>query len=109
MLVLNFGVSSLPADILFEYPIKVPSVNWIITSDGVFGLIPFGFPLGTQYKFAICFPCMSFVTAFALLSPILISLSADSSLSSNIQRSSKLTELPSPVKTPVDADPFTQE
>ena len=50
MLVLNFGVTSLPADILFEYPTKFPSTNLIIISDGLFFATPSGFPLGTQYN-----------------------------------------------------------
>jgi len=61
---LNLGVSSLPAAILFEYPTKSPLVNSIITSDGVLGEMPFGFPLGTQYKFFIFpNPFISFLTA----------------------------------------------
>ena len=110
MLVLNFGVSSvLPAVILFEYPLKKLSVNSIITSEGVLGEIPCGFPLGTQYKFLIPFPFISFLTALALFKPILISLAAVSSASIYLHKSSKVTGLPSPVNTPVDALPCLQE
>ena len=95
MLVLNFGVSSvLPAVILFEYPLKKLSVNSIITSEGVLGEIPCGFPLGTQYKFLIPFPFISFLTAFALFKPILISLAAVSSASINLHKSSKVLVYP---------------
>ena len=80
-----------------------------MTSDGVFGEIPLGLPLGTQYKFLIPFPLISFLTAFALFKPILISLAAVSSASINLHKSSKVTGVPSPVNTPVDALPYLQE
>ena len=56
--------------------------------------------------FSTDFLVISFNTAFALLRPIFISLSGVSSLSINSDKSSKVTGLPSPVKTPVDLLPI---